>query len=337
VAAERTPNMEASANGDVRVHVRDREFSESSGWREIAAADSPGAIVTAGAKEAPTDALAYSSGGGRLPRVDDAWFAFHVQANENARGVGAPSVSPTLIDPRLAQLSRAMRLASGSWEFSLIALGLAVALGAAHALSPGHGKTLAAAYLVGRRACPGQAVLFGTTVTVAHTIVIFVVGCLAITIERTVGSDRLMRGFEVVSALTVLALGATQLSRSLRAFAGEHRSHDHALAPIAETERSMRSIVALGSSSGLIPCPSGLAILLTAIAIHRYGFGLVLVLAFSLGVAITLTATGLFVILARRVLDGVPRAAFVLRWLPLLSSACVLVVGVLLCARTVAP
>ncbi|MDP9151627.1 MAG: sulfite exporter TauE/SafE family protein [Myxococcota bacterium] len=337
VASERPLPLEASARGDVRVHVRDPTFSESPGWREIAGADSAGATVTSGFKEPPTDALAYSSGKGRTPRVDDAWFTFRLEAKENGRGASTPSVSPVLVDPRLAHLSRAMSRASGSWAFSLVALALAVALGAAHALSPGHGKTLAGAYLVGRRARARQAVLFGTTVTVAHTIVVFAVGGLAVTIERTIGSGRLLRGLEVVSALTVLALGATQLSRGWRAVTSGRGSHLHSPARAADDEPSIRSIVALGSSSGLTPCPSALAILLTAIAIHRYGFGLVLVLAFSMGVAMTLTATGLLVITARRMLDGVPRAQPFLEWLPVLSSFCVLLVGVLLCARTLAP
>ncbi len=336
VASERPVPLDASAGRDVRVHVRDPAFAESPGWREMAGADSAGARVTAGFKEAPTDALAYSSGNGRTPRVDDAWFTFRLEANQNGAGAATPPVRPALIDPRLARLSREIGRASGSWAFSLLALGLAVALGAAHALSPGHGKGLAGAYLVGCRARARHAVLFGTTVTVAHTIVIFAVGCLAIAIERTIGSGRLIRGLEIVSALTVLALGATQLSRAWRGVASGHGTHLHSLAQAEGDDGSIRSIVAFGSSSGLTPCPSGLAILLMAIATHRYGFGLILVLAFSTGVAITLTATGLLVITARRFLDRVAPVQPVLKWLPVLSSFCVLVAGVLLCARTVA-
>jgi len=72
--------------------------------------------------------------------------------------------------------------------------------------------------------------------------------------------------------------------------------------------------------------------LLTAIALHRYAFGLLLVLALSLGVAATLTVVGLVVVIARSLVDRMPKARPVVRWLPVLSSACVLMIGVLLCA-----
>ena len=97
-----------------------------------------------------------------------------------------------------------------------------------------------------------------------------------------------------------------------------------------------RSLVALGASAGLTPCPSALALLLAAIALRRYAFGLVLVAAFSVGVAATLTMVGWIAIAARsRVTDRAdtsPWAAALLQWLPVVSSASVLLVGVLLCA-----
>jgi ABC-type nickel/cobalt efflux system permease component RcnA len=94
----------------------------------------------------------------------------------------------------------------------------------------------------------------------------------------------------------------------------------------------MASLVALGASSGLVPCPSAIAILLGAIALHRYAFGLLLVLVFSVGVASTLTAVGLLVLASRAALLRVPGTAPLARWLPVVSSACVTAVGVLLCA-----
>lgn len=95
--------------------------------------------------------------------------------------------------------------------------------------------------------------------------------------------------------------------------------------------------MALGVSSGLTPCPSALAVLLTAISLHRYGFGLILVFAFSLGVALTLTATGVLVLTARTLLDRISGASPILRWLPVMSSSCVLLIGVLLFASAWSP
>ncbi|MGH7294451.1 MAG: sulfite exporter TauE/SafE family protein, partial [Polyangiaceae bacterium] len=208
----------------------------------------------------------------------------------------------------------------------------------AHAIYKLNGKALAAAYLVGARARPAHAVTFGLAVTAAHTAVVFVVGLLAVTIERTVGSGRLMRGLEAAAALTVLALGLVQLTRRWRE-ASDGADHTHAPPGPAESAVSLRgsrsasrSVAALGLSAGLTPCPSALAILLAAVALHRYGFGLVLVAAFSAGVACTLTAAGLLVVAARRRLERVAAAGPVVRWLPIASSVCVLVIGVILVA-----
>jgi nickel/cobalt transporter (NicO) family protein len=324
-----------SDDGEIRVHVRDTGFSDRSGWRELAAQPSPDVEVTDGLTEPSSDALAYSRSASP-PRVDDARMVFRlVHAAAVARHAPRLPRPPLVVDARVASLATAMRRASGSLSFSLAAFALAGLLGAVHALSPGHGKALAAAYLVGRRARPSQALVFGGTVSAAHTFVVFLLGGLAVTIERTVGSDRLMHGLEVISAVTVLVLGLWQLPgrwRELAAFGQSHAhpgGHEHA--------RDLGSIVALGTSSGLTPCPSAVAVLLTAIALHRCGFGLALVFAFSLGVAVTLTTAGLLVLAARRMLDRWAGAALYLRWLPVASSAGVLVIGILLCASALSP
>ena len=315
---------------DARVHVVDRTFSDRSGWREIAADDSPSWMVASGPKEDPSKALDYSTGG-RVPRLDETSFVFHRTVTSSAVHSPPRLGLPGVVDPRLAKLSRALREASASGSFSAIALALALALGALHALSPGHGKALAAAYLAGNRARPSQAVIFGITVTVAHTAVVFAVGSLAVAIEHTIGSDRLMRSLELLAAVTVVVLGAMQLAKHWRNLTAGDQGHKH-----EHVHRNgmsgVRSVLALGATAGLTPCPSALAVLLTAVAVHRYGLGLVLVLAFSAGIAGTLTVTGLLVVLARRLLDRVSRGAILLRWLPVFSSVGILIIGVVLCA-----
>jgi nickel/cobalt exporter len=323
----------SSPGGDVRVLVRDRAFSDRSGWREMAAEETAEAAVVSGLSALPSDALAYSRPrGAGPPRIDEASFTFRLRGPPS---VVTPSarVGPALVvDARISRLSSAMKRARGSWSFSVLALALAFALGLAHALSPGHGKVLAAAYLVGRRARPVHAVLFGATVTLSHTAVVFLVGCLALAVERTIGSDRLLRGLELASAITIVALGVAQLSRRWREATTSGSHHDHTHSGVEGAPDGVRSLFALGASAGLTPCPSALAVLLSAIALHRYGFGLILVLAFSLGVAMTLTATGLLVVTARRVLERFSGPASLLRWLPVASSASVLLIGVLLVA-----
>jgi len=325
-------DAEPPAGAPVQVVVRDANFAERPGWREMVAEESPDAAVVSGATGQARNALAYAQGSGAPPRVDEGRFAFRWRG-------AAPGASPVqsgdavAIDARVAEWSRALERSSGNPLLSLVALALALALGAGHALSPGHGKALAAAYLVGERARAGHALLYGAAVTVAHTVVVFAIGCAALALERSVGSEPLLRGLELVSAGAVALLGVIQVTRRFREATAE-RGHDH-VHPAAPGV-GWRSLVALGASAGLTPCPSALALLLAAIALRRYAFGLVLVAAFSVGVAATLTMVGWIAIAARRRVtdraDTSPWAAALLRWLPVVSSASVLLVGVLLCA-----
>ncbi|MGH7269965.1 MAG: sulfite exporter TauE/SafE family protein, partial [Polyangiaceae bacterium] len=321
---------------DVTLEIHDREFSGVSGWREMAGEDSDAAVVISGAAARQKDALTYALGlRAKPPRVDEGRFVFRARKGIDV----APPLRPAplvVTDARLLRLALLVKEASTSSGFALAALALAWALGAAHALSPGHGKALAAAYLVGNRARPSQAILFGGAVTVAHTFVVFLMGCLAVTLEHTVGSDRLLRGLEVLSAAVVLLLGIAQLSSRWReaaaCTAGDTHAHGRAFTSSPDRSGRVGPLLALGASAGLTPCPSALALLLGAIALRRYGFGLLLVVAFSCGVAVTLVVTGLIFVLARRFFDRARWAAPVVAWLPVASSVCVLALGILLCA-----
>jgi nickel/cobalt exporter len=337
ITAERRPPIERDVS-DVHVDASDPGFADRPGWREMAGDDSPDAVLTAGNKERPLQALAYGGAATQdPPRVDRAMFTFRrVQTSSPPSPAPAPNW-PVVADARLVSLAAAMKRAGGSWTFSAIALALAALLGAGHALSPGHGKALAAAYLVGRRARVSQAVVFGATVTASHTVVVFAIGLLAVVIERTVGSHRVIRGLELASAITVLALGFIQLSTRWRAVASQGHDHSHRH-DVIESSEGAHSVLALGAAAGAVPCPSGLAVLFAAIALHRYVLGLALVLAFSSGIALTLTAAGVLVVVARHLLDRAPTSGALARpfaqlgrWLPVVSSACVTSIGVLLC------
>ena len=228
VVVER-PRDQAPGASDVVVIVQDPSFADHPGWREMSAEDSPGAVVVSGPTGRVEDALAYAPAArASPPRIDLARFAFRLRAAapDSARGP-VVAEAPVAVDARLSAWGVAMKKASGSALFSALAAGLAFALGAAHALSPGHGKTLAAAYLVGRRARSSQAFLFGATVTVSHTVVVFVVGCLALTIERTVGSEHVLRLLELGSAVAIVVLAIVQLARQVERGDPGGREHSH--------------------------------------------------------------------------------------------------------------
>ena len=91
-----------------------------------------------------------------------------------------------------------------------------------------------------------------------------------------------------------------------------------------------RSLLALGVSGGLVPCPSAMVLLLAAVALNKTAFGLVLVVAFSAGLALTLTAVGLAVLYARNRMPSGPRASRWTRIVPLASAGAITLVGALL-------
>jgi ABC-type nickel/cobalt efflux system permease component RcnA len=117
-------------------------------------------------------------------------------------------------------------------------------------------------------------------------------------------------------------------------------SHDHGhshLPPGADgSPVTWRSLLALGISGGILPCPSALVLLLAAISFHRAGFGLVLILAFSVGLAAVLTAIGLLFIKARTLLDRLPISGPAMRFLPVVTAAVIMVLGAAITTRALA-
>jgi len=196
--------------------------------------------------------------------------------------------------------------------------------GALHALSPGHGKAMVAAYLIGTRGSTRDAIALGATVTVTHTIGVFALGLVTLALSAYVLPEDLYPWLNLVSALLVLGVGGAVLRSRRRAMAHHHHHHD---------QITNKSILAMGASAGLIPCPSALVVLLGAVAQHEVGLGLVLITAFSLGLAATLTGLGIVVVRAARV-PLPPRAAAVI---PALSAALIVVVGIVMTAKALPP
>jgi ABC-type nickel/cobalt efflux system permease component RcnA len=234
--------------------------------------------------------------------------------------------------------------------FGIVALALMVAagLGAVHALEPGHGKTVVAAYLVGSRGTGRHALILGLVVTAAHTAGVYLLGAVTLYASRYVVPERLYPWLGVLSGLTIAGLG---LALFCRRYAGGDDAHTHghphdhghahahphggARHPHDPAEAvSLRELVALGITGGLVPCPGALVVLLSAVALRRVGFGLLLIVAFSVGLAAVLIAIGLCMVYARRLMARLPgEGRLVTRWLPLTSSAIVTVLGVAIAAQ----
>ena len=241
---------------------------------------------------------------------------------------------------------------------------IAAGLGALHALEPGHGKTIVAAYLVGSRGTARHAVLLGIMVTAAHTAGVFLLGAVTLYASRYIVPEQLYPWLGVVSGLSIAGLG---IFIFLKRLTGETVEHSHAAGdrhshwflsmfkqatPVeaaagdttwggggpTPTERalSLRELSMLGITGGIVPCPAALVVLLSAFSLHRIGFGVFLIIAFSFGLAAVLVIVGLGMVYAKRFMSSrVSSGSRALRYLPLLSSAFMVVLGVAITASAV--
>ncbi|OLP19206.1 high frequency lysogenization protein HflD [Leptolyngbya sp. 'hensonii'] len=244
--------------------------------------------------------------------------------------------------PILAHLDHASRL-TGLLEsppsFGTISAGIAIAfgVGAIHALAPGHGKTMISAYLVGARGTPQHAILLGLVTTITHTLTIFLLGLGVLFASQYVIPDQLYPVLSVISGLTVCGVGVRLLQRRLNSEA-DHCSHHHhhevgsahhhepSSDPSADT--SMASLVSLGIAGGMVPCPSALVLLLSAIALHQTTYGLFLVSGFSAGMASVLVFVGLLVLYAKQWLDQFAAPEQLGRQLSIVSAIVIMCAGI---------
>jgi ABC-type nickel/cobalt efflux system permease component RcnA len=193
----------------------------------------------------------------------------------------------------------------------VLAVLLSLVLGASHAALPGHGKTLIAAYLAGRRGTTRDALLVGATVTVTHTAGVLVVGLL-LSVFATLIGEQLLSWLGVLSGLLVAVIGVTLLGTAVRARRGgspsshghghghsHGHSHGHGLAEVTGDRIGRHTLLGMGVAAGLVPSPSALLVLFAAIGLGQTWFGVLLVLGYGLGMAATLTAVGLLLVRLR--------------------------------------
>jgi ABC-type nickel/cobalt efflux system permease component RcnA len=225
----------------------------------------------------------------------------------------------------------------------LVSLAAALFWGAVHALSPGHGKSIVTAYLAGRRGSPVDAFLLGGIVTVTHTIGVFGLGLVTLALSEFIVPETLYPWLTLVSGLLVVLIGVSVFRsrfRHARAHSHEHGGHDHGHEHHHhhnhhEHGEGKRSLVAVGISGGLLPCPSALVVLLAAISLHRLAYGLLLVVAFSAGLALTITTIGLAAILARRAFARARFDGRLISALPSVSAAVIVLAGLVMTLHAV--
>ena len=347
------------------VEMEDVTGADRSGWREITAAGVDGRAVTSSsvpAASASDELRRYPQGLLSSPlRVTSASFdvvpgpSDAAPTSTCAAGDAVPGVRPGVEGGPLAGLVTKQGL-------PLVALAflLAIGFGAWHALLPGHGKTLMAAYMVSSGARVRQAVAVGTAVAVMHTASVLALGLAVLALESAFRPEALYPWLGLISGLVALALGVSLLIARIGAWmeSNRHRpdhdhdhDHEHATAhdggahgppghvhPHLSPEGgalSRRGLVALALAGGILPAPSALIVMLGAINAHRVVFGLTLVVAFSAGLATALIVIGLGALRAREALTS-RLSSFWGRMVPVLSAAAIVGVGCFLSLRGLA-
>jgi ABC-type nickel/cobalt efflux system permease component RcnA len=409
-----------------RIEFADESYADRLGWREIIVRGGRGVELidpSVPADDVSAELTAYPENSLSSP-LDMRTATFGVRP-----GIGAPlPVSHPKLDAavrgnpdgtlsRFAGLIAKDDLSAGVIAFALLG---AVAFGALHALSPGHGKTVVAAYLVGSRGTACHALLLGLVVTATHTSTVYLVGFIALYLSQYVVPEDLYPWLGIASGVLILSMGLALLAGRLRAsgllhdtiawlrthawpqrprvsFADETgalslpvparetashpHDHDHASdlntstgeehgaphqysaphrhgfgrphthrIPGQHGERvTLRSLVGLGVFGGMIPCPSAIVVMLSAIALHRVAFGLLLIVAFSVGLAGVLVAIGFALVFARSVSERLPLLATVggrtqpgglasltVRAFPVAAAGAVVVAGFIILLRALA-
>jgi ABC-type nickel/cobalt efflux system permease component RcnA len=349
--------LSAAVSDPRHVVFRDETFTDRIGWKAIEVRPGKSTRVRANVfAQDPTNGLrAYPKNTLSSP-LDQREATLSVSPGGGT--VSAPEPPP---DYRTTTTDRSGDGFAGVFADAAAGKGVLVLLllvafgwGALHALSPGHGKAMVAAYLIGTRGTARHAVGLGAIVTVTHTIGVFMLGFVTLLLSQYILPETLYPWLNLVAGLMVVTVGLGVLRARQRA-ARAHHHHDHGHAHHDHHHHhdghhehgehghshdvpdrvTWRGLFGMGTAAGLIPCPSALVVLLGAIAQHQVGLGLVLILAFSLGLATTLTGLGIAVVYAKRVLTRVRLPGRLVTALPAASAVLIVGVGVVLTAQSI--
>ena len=373
--------LAATLGGRTTITFSDTSFTDRIGWREVVASgdgvtiEADGLPATSPSKRLtsyPADLISQpldmrsativatpQAAPIGTPAPADAGPAATAPAAEAAAaGVGAVGAVPGGVGGELPAIFQSVDLSPFVLLLSVLT---ALGLGAGHAVTPGHGKTLMAAYLVGTRGTALHAVGLGLAVTVSHTLGILVLAALVVGAQGLLPPDVVVRGAPVVAAVTIVAIGGWMLLAELRrrlatrSTATIHGAHDHdhdgenhdhhrhgglthSHLPPAGSTISWRGLIALGLAGGLIPSTSALFILLGSIVAGRPAFGFILVVVFGFGMALVMTGVGLAMVFARTRLDRLPSGSGfgrLARHAPLVAAVVVLAFGLYLTAQAI--
>lgn len=356
-------DLPAGTTSSARIIFNDGNDVDRLGWREIVIKSNPGVNITnanVSDKDVSNELRSYPADLLSQPlRETSATFDYAIAAGAGQiSSIAKTAQTPIASANRDNQFSALINYRELTPSVIFISLLTALGLGALHALEPGHGKSLAAAYLVGTRATSRHAVILGSTVTITHTFSVFLMGLVTLFLSSFIVPEKLFPYLGLLSAFIVIAMGMAMILNAARsrrqnsvttdhthkfdANTGQlvhaHGGRQHTHAPPAKM--NARNVLAVGVSGGLVPCPAALIVLLSAIALGRVGFGMLLIVVFSLGLAGVLTGISLMLVYSKRILSGtmfaakftavMPGNSHLTRALPFVSGVLVIGAGLLL-------
>jgi len=338
-----TFHLAAAIPGAGRLMIRDTNFASSEGTSRLAIRGRDGVIIEG--DDGPPDVE-------QVPirpvwDLSDAEELRTKQIEINYRGPAGSSPPTRVVDPPHVGGTADARPAAPSssagsglheegrsWALSrlldrgarlpwaVLAL-IAVGLGAAHAIQPGHGKTLVTAAAMGPGARCYQPALLGLAATVAHVgSVLLIAAALWYTGSSHVGTIHV--GLARVAGFVIAASGSWRLGRHLGGH-GEHEIGAH-----GTIERSSLGLIGLGLAGGLVPCWDAVGLLLMAAALGRLAMGIGLVVAFGAGMAVVLVAVGCLAWKLKSSVVGLDRSPAWHRRLGLLCGTLLAAIGLLL-------
>ncbi|MBI4786925.1 MAG: hypothetical protein HY782_07765 [Chloroflexi bacterium] len=326
---------------------RDSNLTERIGWREIVVkgdgaeirdASAPSSSISDKLRSYPNDLI------NNPPNQTEARFTF--VAAPSALMSNAPPLDGAALSRTKDAFAALVTVSDLTWQVVLLSLLLAVGLGAVHAVSPGHGKTIMAAYLVGAGGTVGQAFVLGLTVTITHTLGVLALGLVTLFASRYIFPEGLYPLLSLTSGVLAMAMGIALAHDRVQILRHDHdrkhaahahsdgeeesvlHGHSHHPARLEHEGLSWRSLVGLGLAGGIVPSTSALILLLSAISLQRIPFGLVLITAFGLGMALVLVGIGVMLVRASQFLERRRTSVRVMRFMPLISAVVVIGAGI---------
>ncbi len=271
-----------------------------------------------------------------------------------------PDTKNALIREQYSSNFRQLLPSYGSRGINLFAaLGVAFILGAAHALTPGHGKALVGAYLVAERGTVKDAIKLGLITTGAHVGSVYLFGFAVLGVSHYFSERALGAWMGIVSGLLVLSAGCFLLLRGLLRWYGlnvdHHHTHSHDNDHSDETSQSgpneevhdhhhghafpnthshSGSLWSIGIAGGLAPCPDAIAVLAAAIQLGNIMMGIALITAFSAGLGAVLVTIGIIMVKAGSKLNNWSDNSKVMKLIPILGASAVLALGLSLLNQT---